>query len=221
MPSLFRPTTILLLLSAVVVAAQSPIDGLVGRIDGFTYISPESHYRVHIPVLPDLGGTISDTPTVVVFRDDYGTHVSIGAFPQDATQRWELSTRGLKEYLPLFFANYVLPDFRQMFPGTTVETAIFQPQRFGGALLCYTLMPGGTMFPSLVANFGGQEEVVVAKRGNLVFVQHNVVYVVSVELSERSIEGKSYNKTPEEEDKILRERLRQIVDEIEFAQPRE
>ena len=77
------------------------------------------------------------------------------------------------------------------------------------------------MFPSLVANFGGQEDLVVAKRGNLVFVQHNVVYVVSVELSERSIEGKSYNKTPEEEDVILRERLRKIVDEIEFAQPRE
>lgn len=221
MLSLFRPTSIFLLLSAVLVSAQSPFGGLVGRIDGVTYISPEQHYRVRVPVLPDLGGTISDTATVVVFRDDYGMHVSIGAFPQDATQRWELSTRGLKDYLPLFFANYVLPDFQQMFPGTSVETAIFQPQRLGGALLCYTLMPGGTMFPSLVANFGGNESVVVAKRGNLVFVQHSVVYVVSVELSERSIEGKSYNKTPEEEDVILRERLREIVDEIEFAQPRE
>jgi len=221
MLSFFRATPLLLMFSAVMVSAQSTTAGLVGSIDGFTYISPEGHYRVHIPVLPDLGGTVSDTPTVVVFRDDYGAHVSIGAFPQDATQRWELSTRGLKDYLPHFFANFVLPDFRQMFPGTTVETAVFQPQSFGGALLCYTLMPGGTMFPSEVANFGGSDEVVVAKRGNLVFVQNHIVYVVSVELSERSIEGSSYNKTLEEEDKILRERLKEIVVEIEFKRPSE
>ncbi len=221
MLSFIRASSVALLLSVVMASAQSPTEGLVGRIDGFTYISPEGHYQVQIPVLPDLGGTVSDTPTVVVFRDDYGTHVSIGAFPQDAMQRWELSTRGLKEYLPHFFANFVLPDFRQMFPGTSVESAVFQPQRLGGALLCYTLMPGGTMFPSEVANFGTEEELIVAKRGNLVFVQNNVVYVVSVELSERSLEGRSYDKTPEEEDKILRERLKLIVDEIEFSQPRE
>ncbi len=221
MLTLLRVSFLFLLFSTAFASAQEPTDGLLGRIDGFTYISPEQHYRVHIPVLPDLGGTISDTPSVVVFRDEYGTHVSIGAFPQDAMQRWELSTRGLKEYLPHFFANFVLPDFRQMFPGTSVESAVFQPQRLGGALLCYTLMPGGTMFPSEVANFSGKDTVVVAKRGNLVFVRHHVVYVVSVELSERSLEGSSYNKTPEEEDKILRERLKRIVDEIEFAAPRE
>lgn len=221
MLSLIRATSVVLLLSAVLSSAQTPTDGLVGRIEGFTYIAPEGLYRIHIPVLPELGGTVSDTPTVVVFRDDYGRHVSIGAFPQDATQRWELSTRGLKEYLPLFFANYVLPDFRQMFPGTTVESAVFQPQRLGGALLCYTLMPGGSMFPTEVTNFGLQEEVVVAKRGNLLFVQNHVVFVVSVELSERSIERKTYNKTPEEEDEILRARLKEIVDGIQFASPRE
>lgn len=219
MLSPFRVTSLLVLLSSAVASAQSPTEGLVGRIDGFTYISPEENYRIYIPVLPDLGGTVSDTPTVVVFRDDYSRHVSIGAFPQDAMQRWEQSTRGLKDYLPYFFATYVLPDFRQMFPGTTVELAVFQPQRFGGALLCYTLMPGGTMFPSEVANFGDSDGVTIAKRGNLIFVQNNVVYVVSVELSERSIEGSLYDKTPEEEDKILRERLKEIVDDMEFARP--
>lgn len=217
MLSSFRLLLVLLLLSTSLATAQSSTAGLVGRIDGFTYISPHGDYRIKIPVLPELGGTISDTPTVVVFRDDYNVHVSIGAFPQDATQRWELSTRGLKDYLPLFFANFVLPDFVQMFPGTHVESAVFQPQRLGGALLCFTLMPGGSMFPSEAANFAGPDEVISAKRGNLVFVQNHIVYVVSVELAERSIEGSAYTKTEEEQNQILRDRLKSIIAEMQFA----
>jgi hypothetical protein len=72
---------------------------------------------VTIPVLAELGGSVTDTPNVVTFQDEFNTHVSIAAFPQDATQRWELSTRGLKDYLVYFFSNFVLPDFKQAFEG--------------------------------------------------------------------------------------------------------
>src|SRR5690606_30768692 len=89
-----------LVVLAIVTASAQYTPGLVGYIDDVTYVAPGGIYRVKIPVIPELGGTVSDTNNVAVFRDDYTVHVSIGAFPLDATQRWELATRGPKAYLP-------------------------------------------------------------------------------------------------------------------------
>ena len=206
-------------LTTVTAWAQST-PGLVGYIDDRTYVAPGGIYRVKIPVIPELGGTVSDTGNVVVFRDDYTVHVSIGAFQLDATQRWELATRGPKSYLPGFFAAYVMPDFERMFPGTHIESGVFQPNRLGGAVLCFTLMPGGSMFAQQLPEIRVGEPP-VAKRGNLIFVQHNVVYVISIELTERVLEGSTYNKTAEEENQILRDRLDAVVLGMEFAVPKE
>lgn len=211
---------VLSLISVVSVFAQST-PGLIGRVDDRTYISPGGIYRVQIPVLPELGGTISDTGNVVVFRDEYNVHVSIGSFALDATQRWELSTRGLKDYLPAFFTSFVMPDFQKMFPGTHVESGSFMPNYLGGALLCYTLMPGGSMFVPQMSDIRPGGGPPVAKRGNLVFVHNHVVYVISIELAERSLEGSLYNKTTEEENAILKGRLQSVVNGMEFAAPKE
>jgi hypothetical protein len=210
----------LLLLSAILAPAQST-PGLIGHVDDRTYIAPGGVYRVRVPVLPELGGTISDTGNVVVFRDDYNVHVSIGSFPLDATQRWELSTRGLKDYLPAFFSSLVMPDFEKMFPGTHIESGVFLPNFLGGAVLCYTLLPGGSMFVPELGDIQPGGGPPVAKRGNLVFVQNHVVYVISIELAERSLEGALYNKTTEQENTILRGRLNEVVSTMEFAVPRE
>ncbi len=206
----------LLLASATALVAQA--QDLAGRIEGKSYVSPTGVFKVVIPVLPELGGEITDTPNVVTFQDDFNVHVSIAAFPQDATQRWELSTRGVKDYLIYFFSNFVLADFRQTYRGAQIESAKFIPAQQEGALLTYLLVPGGTMFadrvPRLTAN-----NIPVAKRGNLLFVRHGHIFVVSIELAERVIEGRSYNKTTAEEDEILRNRLNDIVSRITFAQP--
>lgn len=61
----------------------------------------------------------------------------------------------------------------------------------------------------------------VAKRGNLIFMQNHVVYVISIELAERSLEGALYNKTTEQENTILRSRLNDVVSTMEFAVPNE
>ena len=84
-----------------------PAATLIGKVEGRTYVSPTGQFKVTIPVLPELGGDITDTPNVVTFQDDFNVHVSIAAFAQDATQRWEMSTRGLKDYLIYFFSNFV------------------------------------------------------------------------------------------------------------------
>src|SRR5688572_13393048 len=145
---MFRLT--LALLAATVISALRAQDaagpGLVGKIEGRSYVSPTGQFKVAIPVLPELGGDITDTPNVVTFQDDFNVHVSIAAFQQDATQRWELSTRGLKDYLIYFFSNFVLADFKQTFEGVQIESAKFLPGTMEGSLLTYILIPGGSMF---------------------------------------------------------------------------
>jgi len=205
---------LLTLASTLVVQAQ----GLAGKIEGKSYVSPTGIFKVVIPVLPELGGEITDTPNVVTFQDDFNVHVSIAAFPQDATQRWELSTRGVKDYLIYFFSNFVLADFRQSFEGAQIESAKFIPGLQDGALLTYLLVPGGTMFADRVPRLTA-DRLPVAKRGNLLFVRNGHIIVVSTELAERVIEGRSYTKTTAEEDEILRNRLNDIVSKITFAKP--
>ena len=211
---MFRPTLALLLAAATALTAQA--QGLEGKVEGKTYISPTGTFKVIIPVLPELGGDISDTPNVVTFQDDFNVHVSIAAFQQDATQRWELSTRGLKDYLIYFFSNFVLADFKQSFEGVQIESAKFMPGTMEGALLTYLMVPGGTMFADRVPQLS-VTKVPVAKRGNLLFVRAGHVFVISTELAERAIEGKSYTKTTAEEDELLRNRLLDILSKITFA----
>jgi hypothetical protein len=203
---------------ASVAAAVASAQALEGKIEGKTYVSPTGMFKVVIPVLPELGGDITDTTNVVTFQDDFNVHVSIAAFPQDATQRWELSTRGTKDYLIYFFSNFVLSDFKQTFEGVQIESAKFVPGLLEGSLLTYLLIPGGTMFGDRVPRLSA-DRIPVAKRGNLLFVRDGHIFVVSMELAERVIEGRSYEKTTAEEDEILRTRLTDIVSKISFAKP--
>ncbi len=215
-----RALLLLTLASTVLVAhaqdAAAPT--LAGRVEGKTYVSPTGVFKVAIPVLPELGGSINDTPNVVTFQDEFNTHVSIAAFSQDATQRWEMSTRGLKDYLIYFFSNFVLTDFKQSFEGTQIESAKFSPGQLGGALITNILLPGGSMFADKVPQYD-DGRVAVAKRGNLLFIRNGHIFVVSTELAERVIEGKAYKKTTAEEDDLLRQRLNDIVEKIQFAKP--
>src|SRR5579859_4835381 len=100
---------------------------LHGKVDGRTYISPTGAFRMSIPVLPELGGSVIDTENVVTFEDSFNTHVSVAAFQEDATQRFEDERRGRREYLIYFFSNYVMPDFQKRSPGAKIEDAVFRP----------------------------------------------------------------------------------------------
>ncbi len=206
-------------------AAALPVTGqesrakvLLGSVTAGVYSAPNGAYSIEIPVLPDLGGSIKDTPNVATFQDNFGLQVSVAAFAHDATQKWELSTRGTKDYLIYFLGNFVLPDFRQMCPQTSVESAAFQPDLMDGAVFAYVLLPGGSMF-ELQEAFTRPTTPPVAKRGNLLFVKNGFTYVISSELSERVTEGTSYKKTPAEEDQILRTRLIGIVKKMQFPTP--
>jgi hypothetical protein len=200
-------------------AQNAPAPGLVGKVEGKNYVSPTGVFKVAIPVLPELGGEISDTPNVVTFQDAFNVHISIAAFAQDATQRWENSTRGTKDYLIYFFSNFVLSDFKQAFQGVQIESAKFIPGTLEGSLITYILIPGGTMFANKIPQFDTSDRIPIAKRGNLLFVKNGHIFVISVELAERVIEGRTYKKTTAEEDEILRSRLTDVTAKIQFASP--
>ncbi len=201
--------------------AQPDDDGIAGRVDGQTYLSASGAFRVRIPVLPELGGRIQDTPTAVTFQDDFNVLATIAAIPMDATQRWEHSTRGAKDYLAWFFANFIMPDFQATFPGAHVENVRFAASIADGTLFAYIVLPEGSMFNHKLAFLGPGTPLPDAKRGNMLFVRNNWVFVLSVELAERVLERSTYNKTPEEEDAILRERLVALFEKMSFPPPAE
>jgi len=211
--------TLILATTAFMLRAQDALPPLPlqGKIEGNTYLSPTGQFKVTIPVLPELGGEITDTANVVTFQDDFNVHISIAAFAQDATQRWEMSTRGLKDYLIYFFSNFVFGDFKQNFEGAEIESAKFVPGMLDGALIAHLLVPGGTMFEDRVFSLGTASRIPVAKRGNLLFVRNSHIFVISTELAERIIEGSSYKKTTEEEDEILVQRLNDIVGKMQLV----
>jgi hypothetical protein len=202
-----------LALSTASLSAQTRI---VGRVDGNQYVSPTGAYRITIPVLPELGGRIVDTPEVVTFEDDFNVHASLACFKMDATQRWEHETRGRRDYLIWFFTNFVQRDFQTRFPESRVESAKFIPGMEEGTLLTYNLLPDGTMFANR-PSFSATGEVFVAKRGNVLFVRDGHVYVLSMELAERALERRTYSKTTEEEDELLRRRLLELYARITFT----
>lgn len=196
---------------------------LVGRIEGDTYISANGEFRIQAPVLPELGGLIEDSASVVTFHDDFGTHISIACFEMDATQRWELDTRGLRDYLLFFFNNVVMVNFSTRFPGSKVESARYLPELLDGSLIAYSLLPGGSSFETqrLVLD-PAPVEPVTAKRGTLVFIRHRRVYVISAELAERVTQRSSYQLTVEQEDTQLTSRLTLLAGRMTFTrdQPR-
>jgi len=216
------PRLILLLAVATLwISAPAQVAELAGKLEGDTYVSATGEFSLPLPVLRELGGTITDTPNVVTFTDSYNTHISIACFPQDALQRWELETRGRRDYLLYFFTKFVLADFARRFPGSAIESARFLPELLEGALVTYALLPGGSYFEAK-SNLLGPATVppVTAKRGTLLFVRHNHVYVLSTELAERTTQRSTYESTPEKENDQLTARLLELTNRLVFTAPR-
>ena len=206
-------------LLGTVAAAQTA--GLTGRMEGDTYVSATGEFKFPSPVLPELGGQIGDTENIVTFSDSFNVHVSIACFPQDASQKWELETRGRRDYLLYFFSTYVLADFARRFPGSRIESARYVAELMDGALIAYALLPGGSFFSGKNSVLGSEPaDPVTAKRGSLLFVRRGHVYVVSTELAERATQRSTYQQSVEKEDTILADRLTGLAGRFIFPPPK-
>ncbi|HQY04829.1 MAG TPA: hypothetical protein PLQ52_02075 [Lacunisphaera sp.] len=209
-----------LLLALVPVALRAQIAPLAGKIEGDTYISATREFSLPLPVLRELGGTVTDTENVVTFSDSYSTHISIACFPQDSLQRWELETRGRRDYLLYFFTDFVLADFDRRFPGSKIESARFVPELHDGALITYADLPGGSHFEPKDGVLGpASANRVTAKRGTLLFVRHGHVFILSTELAERATQRSTYDATPEKENTQLTARLTELAGRLIFPVP--
>jgi hypothetical protein len=201
-------------------AVSAQVGTLAGRLEGDTYVSATGEFSVPLPVLRELGGTVTDTENVVTFSDTFSTHISIACFPQDALQRWELETRDLRDYLLYFFTDFVLTDFARRFPGSKIESARFIPELMDGALVTYALLPGGSYFESKDGGLGPSASRVTAKRGTLLFVRNRHVFVLSTELAERATQRGTYAATPEKENDQLAARLTALAGRLVFPAPK-
>ena len=216
-----RLTVLLALCSALPVVARAQAVGLEGKMEGDVYVSPTGAFKLPAPVLPELGGKIEDTANVVTFSDDFNIHLSIACFALDASQKWELETRGLRDYLLYFFNEIVLPDFARRFPGSAIESARFVPELMDGSLIAYALLPGGSFFEeknhvldSAPAN------AVTAKRGTLLFVRNSHIFILSTELAERATQRSTYKQTIEQENAVLSARLTELANRLVFPAPK-
>jgi hypothetical protein len=212
--------TPILLLAAATALGQEPAapPALVGTVENGVYASPTGAFTIEIPVLPELGGQIRDTTNVVTFHDSFGIQISIGAFPHDATLRWQYSTRGTKDYLFYFFSTFVIEDFKRFCPAVEIQSAGYSSDLMDGSLFTFMLLPGGSAFEDKLA-FIPPGQPPIAKRGNMIFVKNGATFVISTELSERVTEGSRYSKTTAEEDEILRKRLQNIATNMKFTVP--
>lgn len=207
----------LLALPAAHAQIATPPPSLYGEVKGTTYVAPGGRFRMTIPVLPELGGQIHDTENVVTFDDPVSTHVSVACFPLDLSNKWELETRGIRDYLEYFFKEFVFPDFSQRFPGATNEASLYSPQLRDGALFVFSLLPGGSAFAARASVLDGQVLTpTVAKRGTLLFVQNNSIFILTAELAERVTQRSAFQKTPEQENEILRARLVELAGRLQL-----
>jgi hypothetical protein len=198
-------------------ALPADVAALAGRLEGDTYVSANGEFRLRLPVLPELGGRIEDTDSVVTFQDDFGTHISIACFELDAVQRWEFETRGRRDYLLYFLTDIVMANFNLRFPGSSVESARYLPDLLEGALIGFSLLPGGSHFEDRSSVMDGALPPVTAKRGTLLFVRHRHVYAVSTELSERATLRRTYQQTVGQENEQLSERLTVLAGRMTFT----
>lgn len=210
-----------LLCGLALAAAPAWAATLAGRMDGDSYVSPTGQFRIRAPVLPELGGTITDTDNVVTFQDNFSTHISVACFPLDATQRWEFDTRGRRDYLLYFLTDVVMANFNTRFPGSRIESARYLPDLQEGALIGYTLLPGGSEFEQVNRVLDGPPvDPVTAKRGTLLFLHDRHVYALSTELAERATQRSTYKLTTAQEDEQLAARLTALYGRITFTSDR-
>jgi hypothetical protein len=191
---------------------------LRGRIENGRYYAPTDSFDIALPMLVGDRPLVLDNPNIVVFRDDVRTMLTIAAIRMEAIDKWELETTSPREFLIKFFRESVLVDYREAFPGTTVESARLLNNLEGGALLVATLHPNGSAFETdpIVRNDPSTPPP-VAKRGNLIFARGDFVYVISSELADRVTESSTYSTDTETEDRILHDRLIEVHSKIHFA----
>jgi hypothetical protein len=206
----------LTLLTTPLFSQEEGDSALMGSIDeSNNYTAPGGHYRVSIPVLLELGGSVEDSFIVTDFRDSYGTHILVATLPMDAALRAQLEKTNKKDFLSAFFAQQILAEYQRTYPGAKTEAARYINGVQDGCLFATVLVPGGSAFRHLLFLKEGEAEP-MAKRGTFLFLKNDRIFMITIELYERMLKRDTFHKTSDEEDAILRERLMDFLGKMTF-----
>jgi hypothetical protein len=195
-------------------AAPEPTP-LLGELIQNTYHSPNQAYSITVPISLDVGGTVTDTPQVVTFQDEFNLHASIACFDVDTAQNREDQARGRRDYLIWFYRQQVHPQFQKRFEGASIDSARFVPEMLHGSLIVYSRLPAGSMFEDRL-DFSLVETTTEAIRGNMLFVESGHLYVVSLELAKLLLNPESRALPLDEQQDLLRKQLLDIVGRMTF-----
>lgn len=206
-------------LLSVVSSLGAQVDhvALLGRLEDNRYVSPQGSYSITLPIQLELQGTVTDTPEVVTFQDDFRIHASIACFKMESPHDREIETRGRRDFLIWFFRQQVQTQFQRRFPGAKIAEARYMPEVLDGALMVFNLLPNGTMFTKPIGFAHSTEQPLTAKRGSLLFLKGRHLYVISVELAELLRAESSTSESTENDHVRLRKELLDLVGRIKFS----
>ena len=191
---------------------------LYGELENNRYHAPSGEYELTLPMQIETRGTVVDTPEVVTLQNDLGLHASVACFGLNLSLKRQDENLGRRDFLVGFFRDQVQPQFNQRFTGAKIESARFSPELLNGALFVYNLLPGGSMFGDRAPSREDGSSP-IAKRGNLLFLHNNHIYVLSMELSEKVLDPAAFTQDIEEQDAILQKRLIELVGRMSFRIP--
>ena len=73
------------------------------------------------------------------------------------------------------------------------------------------------MFNQRIVLFGASDNLPTAKRGNLLFIKGDNIFILSSEIAERATERSLYTKTTAQENDILQDRLLDVLRKMRFT----
>ena len=129
--------------------------------------------------------------------------------------RARLDTGTKKDFLSWFYAQQIQAEYQRSYPGAKTEAARFIPGLQDGTLFATILLPQGSAFRDLLF-LNENEQEPAAKRGSLIFVKNDRIFMITTELSDRILKRDTFKKTSEEEDTILRQRLTELLGRMTF-----
>ncbi len=134
--SLVIPSLVILSLFCGCAGPHNARPHLVGRISGNSYTSPQGHFSVPFPVIPELGGrVIRDNAQSVTFHDDRGGRISFYSRPIAARSPMMsvLQTNGQEKALATLttdiYGNSIVPHYHPDVRDGTISFVYFQPAR--------------------------------------------------------------------------------------------
>lgn len=197
-------------------AAKLKARNLAGKIKADIYIAPKELFRVPVPVLADLGGTVTDGLGFVHFTDDIGHLFRIEYMELPPDQVTGALAIGEQDFFNRFLRLFYLPNtVWQVMPESKILAQAFAKEPDGPMQLTWMFLPHGSI--TMNSRAGKPPERDDSYREIALFMRKNMVYIVSLAPSDPQV-GIFDKKTPPEELHVTVEKTTlEFIRKIELA----